>query len=90
MGKTCQIVKLLTDGSSMFSFFIFKHILNQRMVGIKHQGFSHSAEHAHIHSAHVVHLHHILHSSCFFGYGDHGCNACILHLFNLDIQLIII
>ena len=67
-----------------------QYILHKRMVGIEHQSLSRTPEHAHIHTAHAVHLHHILHTSCVLGYGNHGSHSRILHLLNLDVQLVIV
>ena len=67
-----------------------QHILHKRMVCVEHQCLPCSSEHAHVHAAHAVHLHHILHTAGVLGYGNHGSHARILHLLDLDVQLVIV
>ena len=47
-----------------------------------------SSEHIRIHSVHVIHLHHILHTATLFRKSDHRCCSLIFQLFYLYFQFI--
>ena len=68
---------------------MIQNILNKRMAGIQHQGFPFTAEHAHIHAVHGIHLHHILHSSALLGNCEYRRNLFIFQLFDLNRKLLV-
>ena len=57
------------------------------MICIQYQCFL-TAEHVRIHSIHVIHLHHILHTAALFRKSNHCRNAFILQILYMNLQFI--
>ena len=61
------------------------------MTGIQNQRLAFPAEaHAHIHSLHGIHLHHILHSAGFLRQCDHGRDLLVFQLLDFDLDGILL
>ena len=87
MSQHCQIIELLAEHWNMLALFMLEDILYQHVVGIQHQSFG-GAEHGRIHSVHIVHLHHILHSPALLGESHHGRNVRVFQFLYLYLQFI--
>ena len=67
---------------------MLRNVGYERMVCIQYQRLALCTEHAHIHAA-AIHLHHILHSSAFFGNRQNRGYLFILELFDLYLDLVV-
>ena len=72
----------------MLAIFVIKDVLHQFVVDVQNQRLV-TTEHGWIHAVHIVHLHHILHTAGLLRYSQHGGNALVFQLLDLNLKLII-
>ena len=71
----------------MLRFLIFCHEFHKWMICVQNKDFL-SSEHIRVHSIHIVHFHHILHTAALFWKCNHRCSIFIFQFFYFYFQFV--